>query len=220
MKVVEKIKNTHFTFNNFFFFENRAICDVMSKNMVETDRPQMATWPRFAGWISKTTRAQTQDQARAPTHPPSPTHTPEICKTFIFHGKKWLHERASILCYMYIACLGLPFTLSWLRDSVVGIAACYWLQCPAIECQCRWPCGLRVGLQPLDCWDSGFKSRRGHGCLCCVYLTVRTKGKIQDNPEKKVRIKYRERTNIKYRQVRFFPRPSELNPETHPASPG
>jgi hypothetical protein len=31
-----------------------------------------------------------------------------------------------------------------------------------------------VGLQPLNCWDRGFESRRGHGCLslvsvaCCV----------------------------------------------------
>jgi hypothetical protein len=25
-----------------------------------------------------------------------------------------------------------------------------------------------VGLQPFACWDSGFESRRGHGCLCLV----------------------------------------------------
>jgi hypothetical protein len=25
-----------------------------------------------------------------------------------------------------------------------------------------------VGLQPLACWDCGFESRRGHGCLFVV----------------------------------------------------
>jgi len=25
-----------------------------------------------------------------------------------------------------------------------------------------------VGLLPLACWDCGFKSRRGHGCLSVV----------------------------------------------------
>ena len=28
----------------------------------------------------------------------------------------------------------------------------------------RWPRGLR----PLDCWDCGFESCRGHGCLSVV----------------------------------------------------
>ena len=40
------------------------------------------------------------------------------------------------------------------------------------SCRSPWPHGLGVGLQPLACWDWGFKSRRGHGCLvpceCCV----------------------------------------------------
>jgi hypothetical protein len=40
-KVVEKIK-THFTFNNRFS-ENRAVYEIMWKNMVETERPQMKT---------------------------------------------------------------------------------------------------------------------------------------------------------------------------------
>ena len=25
-----------------------------------------------------------------------------------------------------------------------------------------------MGLRPLDCWDCGFESRRGHGCLSVV----------------------------------------------------
>jgi hypothetical protein len=39
-KVLEKIK-THFMFNNFFP-ENRAVYEIMWKNMVQPDRPQMA----------------------------------------------------------------------------------------------------------------------------------------------------------------------------------
>jgi len=27
-----------------------------------------------------------------------------------------------------------------------------------------------VGLRPLPCWDRGFKSRRGHGCLSVVSI--------------------------------------------------
>jgi hypothetical protein len=37
--VVENIE-THFVFNNLFF-ENRAVCGIISKNMVEPNRPQM-----------------------------------------------------------------------------------------------------------------------------------------------------------------------------------
>ena len=34
-KLVEKIKNTHFIFNNFFPPENRAVYDIMRKNIVQ-----------------------------------------------------------------------------------------------------------------------------------------------------------------------------------------
>jgi hypothetical protein len=26
------------------------------------------------------------------------------------------------------------------------------------------------GLRPLACWDCGFQSRQGHGCLCLVFV--------------------------------------------------
>jgi hypothetical protein len=39
MEFVEEIK-THFRFNNYFP-ESRAICEVMWRNIVEPDRPQM-----------------------------------------------------------------------------------------------------------------------------------------------------------------------------------
>jgi hypothetical protein len=40
-KVVEKIK-THFMFNNFFS-ESRAVYEIMSKNMVEPEGPQITS---------------------------------------------------------------------------------------------------------------------------------------------------------------------------------
>ena len=54
-----------------FFSENRAVYDIMSKNVVEPDRTQMAIWRRVACWISKVTRAQAQARA----HEPPPTQT-------------------------------------------------------------------------------------------------------------------------------------------------
>ena len=45
-------QNTRFLFNNFFS-ENRAVYEIMSKNVVEPERPQMATWRmRVACWIT------------------------------------------------------------------------------------------------------------------------------------------------------------------------
>jgi len=44
-------------FNNGFFpLENRAVCEVMWKNILELFRPQMTTWRmRIACWIPKDT---------------------------------------------------------------------------------------------------------------------------------------------------------------------
>jgi hypothetical protein len=36
-------QNTYFMFSIFFFFENRAAYEVMSKNVVESEGPQMTT---------------------------------------------------------------------------------------------------------------------------------------------------------------------------------
>jgi hypothetical protein len=52
--------------------------------MVEPDRPQMEIWRRVACWVSKATRAQAHNSARAP---PPLLHT-EICKTLLFSGNK------------------------------------------------------------------------------------------------------------------------------------
>ena len=45
-------QNTHFVFNDFFS-ENHAIYEIMWKNIVERDRPQMTIWRMcIACWIT------------------------------------------------------------------------------------------------------------------------------------------------------------------------
>jgi len=65
----------------------------MWKTIVEGDRPQMIIWRmRIARWI------------------PKATNTPLECVIFIaFPQQQWLHERASVLRYTYIACFALIF---------------------------------------------------------------------------------------------------------------
>ena len=81
--VVGKIK-THFVFSNFFFFENRAVYEIMWKNFVDVGRPKMIKRMRIASWIPKFT---------------------EYVILIAFPLQQRLHERASVLCYTYIACL-------------------------------------------------------------------------------------------------------------------
>ena len=89
-KAVEKIKTRILCSVTFFyFFENRAFYEKMWKNIVERGRPQMTVWRlRIACWIPK-----------APN-----THS--ACVILIaFPLQRWLHERASMLHYTYIASL-------------------------------------------------------------------------------------------------------------------
>ena len=47
---------THFTFNNFFFFENHSVYEKMWKNIVQPDSSQMTIWHMYiACWIPKAT---------------------------------------------------------------------------------------------------------------------------------------------------------------------
>jgi len=86
-EIVEKIKKNILCFQ-YFFFENRTFYVIMWKNIVERGRPQMTIWfMRIACWIPRATN----------------THTD--CVTLIaFPLQQWLHERASMLRYIYIAC--------------------------------------------------------------------------------------------------------------------
>jgi len=52
-KFVEKITIHVFILSNFPFSENRAVYEIIWKNIVETDRSQMAIlWMRIACWIT------------------------------------------------------------------------------------------------------------------------------------------------------------------------
>jgi len=52
---------THSIFNSFFFFENRAVCEIMWKNTVESDMPQMTIERmRTSCWITKATNTHSE----------------------------------------------------------------------------------------------------------------------------------------------------------------
>ena len=38
------------------------------------------------------------------------------------------------------------------------------------ENQSQWPCSLRLGIKPLDCWERGFESRWRLGCSVIVFV--------------------------------------------------
>ena len=51
-------KSQHILFSVAFFSENPAVYEIMWKNIVEPDRPQMKTWcMRNACWIPKATKS-------------------------------------------------------------------------------------------------------------------------------------------------------------------
>jgi len=83
IKVVEKI-TTHFMFS-YFFFENRAVYEIIWKNSAERGRLQMKTWlMRIAYRIPKATKAHSK------------------CVILIaFPLQRWLHEDAWMLRYTY-----------------------------------------------------------------------------------------------------------------------
>ena len=46
-----------------------------------------------------------------------------------------------------------------------------------IKCQSQWPSGMRQ----LVCWDCGFESRQGHGCLSVVCCHVEVSATDRSN---------------------------------------
>ena len=78
-EVLDEIK-THVLYS-FFCIENRAVCEIMWKNIVERDRPRVTIWRmRFACWIPKATN----------------THS-EYVLLIAFPLHKFLHERVLML---------------------------------------------------------------------------------------------------------------------------
>jgi len=88
---MEKIE-TPFMFSNFSF---RKSCryEIMWKNTVPMDRPQMTVWcVQIACWIPKATNIHS-----------------EYVILIALPLQQWLHKGASVFQYMYIACLLLVF---------------------------------------------------------------------------------------------------------------
>jgi hypothetical protein len=85
-KVVDKIR-THILCSATFLY--RAVNEITWRKFVELGRPRMTVWRmRVACWIRKV------------------KNTISECVIFIaFPSHHWLHERAKVLHYTYIACL-------------------------------------------------------------------------------------------------------------------
>jgi hypothetical protein len=65
----------------FFFFENRAVCEVTWKNIVQRGRPEITIWRmRIACWIPKATN----------------THS-EFVMVIAFALQQWLQDRNALL---------------------------------------------------------------------------------------------------------------------------
>jgi hypothetical protein len=87
-EAADKTATYIFTFNNFFSW-NRALYEIMWKNTVEPDRPEMTIWRmRITCWITKATNIHS-----------------EYAILIAFSPQKWLNESSSALLYTYIACL-------------------------------------------------------------------------------------------------------------------
>jgi hypothetical protein len=98
-------------------------------------------------------------------------------------------------------------------DGAVDIANRYEIDGPGIESRAHWPRGLR----PIAYWDCGLKSRRGHGCFCCVCCILNNKRQRKDKPDKDV---YKVPTTKKKKKSRWwrkFPHPSR--PALGPTQP-
>jgi len=82
-----------------FFFENRAVYEIMWKKIVEPDRPSMTIWRmRIERWIPKATN----------------THS-EYVVLIAFPLQQWLHERDIRTVYC-------------LSGRVLGVASCSFQQ--------------------------------------------------------------------------------------------
>ena len=82
-------QKTRFVCSDPFFSQNRAVYEIMWKNIIERGRPHMTIWRmHIACWI------------------PKATNTHINCVILIaFPLQQWLNESASMLRYTYIACL-------------------------------------------------------------------------------------------------------------------
>ena len=104
-------QNTYFVFNNLFFFQNCAVCEIMRKNIVESGRLQVTIWRmRIAFCIPKSTN----------------THSEYLILT-AFPLQQWLHERASILRVralpvLYVLPTECIYAFLWVSEQIAFIS--------------------------------------------------------------------------------------------------
>jgi hypothetical protein len=97
-KICTESQNTYSILSNVFFsFENHAVYEIKSKNMVEPARLRIRIWRRVACWIRKATRQLPCTH----TH----THTPKYLVLIFVPLQQLFHERASMLRCAFITCL-------------------------------------------------------------------------------------------------------------------
>jgi len=85
----KRCRHNQQTFYPQYFILNHAVYVIMGKNIVQPGRPQMTTWrTRITCWIPTAKNTQSKYV---------------ILTAFLL--QQWLHERASMLRYMYTACL-------------------------------------------------------------------------------------------------------------------
>jgi hypothetical protein len=94
-------------FNNFFL-ENRAVYEIMWKNMVKAEEAtnDVTTWRTcFVYRISKATRTHANAHAHAPghTHARAHTHT-NMQHVLLFHGNNDSRARFSVTLYEHCLC--------------------------------------------------------------------------------------------------------------------
>ena len=107
IKVVDKIK-IHILCSVAFF---RKSCryEIMKKNMVEPERPQMGIWRRVPCCISRL-------HARK--------HTQKCVTLIAFLRQHLCRERASVLRYTYIACLVVSAFIYFRWSCFIGLLLC------------------------------------------------------------------------------------------------
>ena len=89
--------NTYFVFSNFFS-ENRAVYEIISKNVMDTEGQQMRSqngaYELHAGKARLNSSTHTRERARTDRY-----------VTHCFTTASMIHECASMLRYTYIVCL-------------------------------------------------------------------------------------------------------------------
>jgi hypothetical protein len=97
-KTCRENENAYFTFNIYIFFENRAVYEIMSNDVVEPEGPQMPIWHmRVACWVSKAARSHAHAHPYVPGHLRARAHSQKCVMIVAFLRKQWFCERASLL---------------------------------------------------------------------------------------------------------------------------